>query len=66
MRPCGQLPTIHSEFVARGGQREGIGRAGVAIRKTDVFFETPSPPNRSSRGMIFQEAGSRSMRVQTE
>jgi hypothetical protein len=34
MRLCGQSPTIHSEFVARGGQREGIVRAGVAIRKT--------------------------------
>jgi hypothetical protein len=38
MRPCGQLPTTHSGFVARGGQREGIVRAGVAIRKTRPLF----------------------------
>ena len=38
--------------------RKGIAQARAAIRKQHLFFETPSPSSRSSRGVIFHEAGS--------
>jgi hypothetical protein len=53
------------EKTGRAAEKD-ILKARAAIRKQHLFFETPSPPHRSSRGRIFHEAGSRFMRVQTE
>jgi hypothetical protein len=63
------LPTIDSESPARGGREPGSEEASSRREQRSenkTFLETPSPSNRSSRGMIFHRAGSRSMRVQTE
>jgi hypothetical protein len=56
--PRGRLQTIHSEFVARGGQRDSIAGADVVIRKTRPFFETPFPSNRSWGAVILYQPGS--------
>jgi hypothetical protein len=66
--PKSRTTVIHGWIIVmtQGLLDKGILKARAAIPKQDLFFETPSPSSRSSRSVIFHEAGSHSRRVQTE